>query len=141
MKIKIITFFFRSMMIFGCFGMVANIIYKLEEYKVAKNGKSIEVVINKIPEKCNQFTKARKDFEFVYKGKIHSKWVGYDICTKNVGNKIMLIHWDDKENIFLYPEEDIQSDILSFALLFVISLVALIISFRIKGIFPARAQL
>lgn len=131
MKVRIISIFSKLLILLFCFGMLLNIIKVLEERKVSKYGSKVEVLLKKIPENCHKFSKTRKDFEFEYNHKLYVKWVGYGICDKKVDDKLILIHWEAKEDIFLYPEEDINSDLFTVVLLFLLGLLGLIITFWI----------
>jgi hypothetical protein len=99
------------------------------EYDTQKNGQSIIVTITYVP---NCFgSKIRHYLKFRYENKIYSKVIGKPCEEYRIGETLNLKHTKGT-SIFLYENEKIETEFISFGLLTIFGLFCIIYGFKRK---------
>lgn len=122
-------------LIFSSFGIIYLIKIDFDKFKILEKGQKIEVTITDIPVTCKVSNKSLKAyFKFSYKEKEYSKNLKDKYCsTIKTGDKLNLIT-NKEETIFLYPDENVNRNLISLTFLFlVLTLCCFIIIRRPKN--------
>lgn len=85
--------------------------YNLDKVNVYNFGKEVMVDIIDIPVPCNTSNKSvRPFFRFKHNNKIYSKNFEGNYCDFLKTNKSLILKTNDKNTIFVYPDERVYSE-------------------------------
>lgn len=94
-----------------------------EKISVITSGQIIEVEIVDVPVPCNlRNRKIKPFFRFIYKNRIYSKNLKDEYCDSIVDGEIISLKTNSSENIFVFTNETLTSQLVYSGVLFIIGL-------------------
>lgn len=106
--------------------------FSYDRYTVKREGNLVSVELVYVPNLCEYSTNLR--FKFIYQKKIIKMRIGGKVCNYKKGDKINLYYSQKYQDVFVFPEDNVEKDFIVpiFMLVFGLFCIIFVLSGRVE---------